>query len=179
MNRSILCIIFFVTVSSSFADGQKLVSYNEIHGETVSLSNPVPVFEFRLKWAYTLLQEEIQKIDESEIRPHALGKEVAARFYLFENSYCIRSQPVPGSFSEKVTYKKPAIYQSVKKIDRYYRKNVRENQMPLEIARDRMLHILEVAILLLQDDTGEFEKELVRASNAEKMAELFMNVKMI
>jgi len=179
MSRKIFIVFYTFLILQPFVVGQQLASNQSIQAEGIGKPLTTPLFEFHLKWAYAQLQEELGKVDTSEVRSHYLGREVAVRMHVFEKEYAIRTEQAPGSFSEKVVYRKPVIYHSINKMDRYYRNLVKKNNFPPDIASNEMCKFIELAILLLNENTGGLEKELLRAENPAMIVEIFRRVVII
>jgi len=176
MSRKDFIIFYTFLILHASVAGQQLASNQSIQAEGIGKPLSTPLFEFRLKYAYAQLQEDLGKVDVSEVRNHFLGREVAIRMHVFEKEYAIRTEPAPGSFSEKIVYRKPVIYHSIYKMDRYYRNLVKKNNILPEVASAEMSKFIELAILLLNEDTEGLEKELLRAENSAIIVEIFKRV---
>lgn len=173
-------IIFYTfVVFHATAAGQQLASIQGVQAEGINRPLTTPLFEYHLKWAYIQLQDELGRVVESEVRNHYLGREVAVRMHIFEKEYAIRTEQVPGSFSEKIVYRKPVIYHSIYKMNRYYRSLVKRKNIQPEIASNDMSKFIELAILLLNEHTKDLEKELLRAENPSMIVEVFRRIVII
>ena len=161
------------------AMAQTLAIHQDTDNKAIIEVSPDQVYEFHIKEAFTTIHEKLGEIDTSSVRNHFLGKEVAVRMHLLDNTYIIRSAPAPGSFSEKVKYRKPVIYNSVFKIERYYRSQVRHKSISVDIAKENMIRIIELSIALVYEDTGKFEKELARAEGVNEILEVYGKIKPI
>jgi hypothetical protein len=111
---------------------------------------------------------DLQVTDE-----HFLGKRIAQKERLFNEAYTVKTPISPGSPTMKVSIRKPVIYTSVKKIERQLRKEIREHTITLENAVDSYSKVLDIAINIVSDETGEFEKEIENTGTPESLMELF------
>lgn len=122
------------------------------------------------------IDKKIESIDISIVKNHKLGDEVAKRLHLIENSYTYYSKS-PGAISSKKIIQKPIIYNSIYKIEKYYRRKVRKASLERGKAIDELSQYLESTLLLLYKDTQEFEEELNRTDSEENMIAVFERVK--
>jgi len=122
------------------------------------------------------LDKDINEVDLSMIKKHSLGEIVAKRLHLLEESYTYYTE-IPGAFSDKRVIQKPIIYNSIYKIDKYYRKKVRKELQGKQKAAAELCHHIDIALTLLYKDTKKFERELENADKVENMIDVFNRVK--
>ncbi len=104
---------------------------------------------------------------------HFLGEHIAQKVQIFNEAYTVKTPISPGSPTMKVSIRKPVIYTSVKKIERQLRKEIREHTITMENAVDSYSKVLDIAINIVSDETGEFEKEIENTGTPESLIELF------
>ncbi len=122
------------------------------------------------------IAEEIKNVDKAMIRSHFLGTEIARRIYLFENQYSHQSKAAPGAFSGRRVIHKPVIYNSIYQIEKHFKKQVRKENIDTENASYELSRYIELALLLLHEDTKEFEKALKKAESTNDLMNVFSQV---
>jgi hypothetical protein len=135
-------------------------------------------FEFYADHEIEFIQEQLQKIDLSLVRGHKLGEDVAIYLYLMDQEYTFITEAAPGSFSGRLVVQKPAIYNSIYRIDKYYRKLIRKGLATEEQGREGLKKTVEMALILLNRDTEEFETALDEAKTDEELLFLFGRIKL-
>lgn len=122
------------------------------------------------------IEKDIKAIDPSNIRNHTFGEDIAKRLFLFEKNYVYYSDPAPGAFSGKKVIQKPVIYNSIYKIEKHLRKQVRKGNIDKQTARVELSNLLEVAIILLHEDTEMLEEELRKTRPEEGIMAVFNRI---
>jgi hypothetical protein len=122
------------------------------------------------------LSTDIKKVDVSLIRNHPLGESVAKRLFLFENSYTYESEPAPGSFSGRKIVQKPVIYNSIYKIEKHFKKQIRKNNLNKRNAASELSRYLEIALILLHEETTQLENELNESESTARDMEILNTV---
>lgn len=135
-------------------------------------------FEFYADHEFEFIREQLNDIDVSLVRSHKLGEDVAVYFHLIDQEYTYITEAAPGSFSGRLVVKKPAIYNAVYRIDKYYRKQIRKGLANEEQGINGLKRYIEIALILLYRDTGEFEAELDEAKTDEELLTLFRSIKL-
>jgi hypothetical protein len=135
-------------------------------------------FEFYADHEYDYIREQLDDIDLSLVRSHKLGEEVALYLHLLDQEYTYITEAAPGSFSGRLVVKKPAIYNSVYRIDKYYRKQIRKGLLTDLQGKTGLIKSVEIALILLNRETGEFEAELDEAKKDEELLTLFRRIKL-
>jgi rRNA maturation protein Nop10 len=109
---------------------------------------------------------------------HYLGNEIARKYAVFNDLYTYTISAEVLNTGKQTVISKPAIYNSVKKLNRYYRKMIRKNEISEEEARTRYNHVLDVAISVFTQSTEALENELRQARKHDEIAEVFQRVKL-
>jgi hypothetical protein len=166
------------------------ISHSQVFAlKNLSLSEEITSLDHRdAEEPYTLrttsydfgsLEDELEAINSSNVRRHRMDMEVAKRLHLFEETYVYYSEAAPGAFSDKKVIRKPVIYKSIGKIDKYFRKQVRTGEITNGEASDELSAILDTAIILFYYDTDEFDQLLKGASSVEEEVRIFRKVKLV
>ena len=109
-------------------------------------------WEFLLSVKDDFSAEEYQHAEKS-----SFGKELGCLLNLYESSSVKKEQVVEGDPTIRTMIRKPAVYNSVKNIEKYYKKRVKDNSFS-EADRAQFEHVIKVAISSLDtEETEEFE----------------------
>lgn len=142
---------------------------------TGSSSGKDSELSFSVNFARKEMKKELEDINTALIRRHRLGEEIAKRLHLFEKLYTHESKS-PGAFSSRQIIEKPVIYNSINKIEKYFKKQVRKDQIAKTNAAGDFKSILEKALLLYYEDTKELESILSNRESIEKQITVFNNI---
>jgi hypothetical protein len=121
------------------------------------------------------IKKDIQSLNASMFKAHMLGTPVAKRLHLLEESYT-HYYKAPGAISSRKVVQKPAIYNSIYEMEKYFRKKVRKALQDKEMASEKMSHFLEIALILLYKDTEEFEQSLKNCESEQALIGTFGKV---
>jgi hypothetical protein len=134
----------------------------------VSSSKP-SVFEYDI---YS--KPELNKdIDPQLIGSHFLGKEIARKMYLLDKTYTYEDKVAPGNPATTTSIRKPLIYNSVKKIEAYFRKSIRKRQVSEEVATEQFNKVVDVALNIFFQNTDALENQLKTTDKTSDLLELF------
>ena len=174
--------VFLVTMMIAFAgiaNAQTLSYVPEMDSEIKgSAKNEKEYYEFYADHEFTFIEEQLDAIDPSLVRRHRLGEDVALYFHLMEQEYTYLREPAPGSFSGRLVVKKPAIYNSIYRMDKYFRKLIRRGLATEEQSINSLKESVEIALIILHKDTGEFELALEEAESDEELLTLFSRIQL-
>jgi hypothetical protein len=109
-------------------------------------------------------------------KKHFLGEELGKKDAVFHDLY---SYTVTGQITntgQQVVIEKPLIYLSVKKTNRYYRKLLKKKQITEDEAKEKVDHLLDVAISIFTQNTTAFENELRQTKEMDEIAGIFERV---
>jgi hypothetical protein len=124
------------------------------------------------------ITKELSSLKESDFRKHSLGNEIAKRMHLLDITYSFESEVAPGSFTTKRTIRKPVVYYGIYKIEKYYRKKVKNSEISEGPAVKELAGYIEQAIILFELNTDEFELALKESEEVEEIIETFQRVKL-
>ncbi|MEP2772871.1 MAG: hypothetical protein ABJH05_12030 [Fulvivirga sp.] len=108
---------------------------------------------------------------------HHLGDDVQKKFDRFLQLYVGYESSGGAYATEKKVIAKKDIYNSVQKLDKYFKKTVRKDEVELEDARKRMSHVLEVANAIRFYDTTQFELLVSTAKSIEQIEKYYKSIK--
>jgi hypothetical protein len=123
----------------------------------------------------SLTEQQISEISSELIESHEFGDMVSKKFYVFDSKYTYEMPSVPGNPQSKTVVRKPVVYESVYKIEKYLKKSFKKGEISLENATTIMNKVLDVANCVLTVDTSNFEKEIEERKNPQTLTQLFMN----
>lgn len=137
------------------------------------------MFENKYTWEFL---SAIPSIDENIIKKsgkHDLGQRVACLKNLMENHYITKEDVIPGDPMMRTIVLKPNVYYTVRKIEKYLKREVKNGDIRLEEASSQMEHILEVALSVIDNKEESFEIALNKnKKNMENLITLFQQVKL-
>jgi len=118
----------------------------------------------------------INQIDPSDAGTHIFGEYMAKKQYLFKKMYSYTESIAPGSSATKMIYRKPDIYFSVKKIEKYLKEELKKENLTAEDAKKDYNKVLDVALNILEEDTESFERRINTAKgNASNLLRIFVS----
>jgi rRNA maturation protein Nop10 len=109
---------------------------------------------------------------------HYLGEEIARKYAIFNDLYTYTVSAEVTNTGRQTMISKPAIYNSVKKLNRYYRRLIRKNEISEEEARIKVNHVLDIAISVYTQSTDALENALRQVRKHDEIAEVFERVKL-
>ncbi len=164
--RSIVMFILFVSLA------YHIFSQEQENCEKVKDSTENTVFCYR----YCVSEESLSTINTSELSDHFLGVGIARKFYLLKDTYTYTEHPSPTSPGEKTIIIKPSIYNSLLKLNRYYKKQLKHGEISAEEASEKLNHYLDIALSVFIEDTDSFEDKLRKAKGPDEISNVFSMV---
>jgi hypothetical protein len=164
-----LTLIVLITYESCVA--QDLLTL-KTENSNVIIENPVkmgPAFEFK---AYPK-DSYLNSISKEMSGEHLLGDLIAKKIYLLNKFYTSEEFLFPGNPATKTVIKKPVIYEAVKRIERDLKKSVKKRETSVSEASSILNTVLDVALNIQTEDTGDFEKAIMSADNTRSKIDLF------
>lgn len=173
MKLILLLLILYVFPTANNASSQNALVLNspEETRKTTTNTTKLMVFEFRT----SLTDKQISEISAEMTDNHELGEMVSKKFYLLDSKYTYEMPLIPGNPQSKTVVRKPVVYESVYKIEKYLKKSVKKGEISVENATVIMNKVLDVANCILTVDTIDFEKEIDKRKNPQELTQLFMN----
>ncbi len=107
---------------------------------------------------------------------HPLGEEIQKKYDQFLKLY-VKYETTSGAYAteQKVIFKKE-IYNSVNKLDRYYKKAIRKNDIPLDSMINDYSHVLDVANQIRFYNTQNFELLVGTAKSEEQIIKYYKSI---
>ena len=172
MKKIVILIIVLLGALTSQADerpGNKKhesVSENPVAGETKA----------SFKFVASSELESVKGITQTQAGNHFLGTAIAKKMYLYNTRYSYKEPVAPGNSATKTIFRKPEIYTSIKKIERYLKKCTKEGSMQTDEAGQQYETVLNVALNILDINTSTFEDRLKAAGNdAPELLEIYLH----
>lgn len=113
-------------------------------------------------------------IDPQSIGSHFLGDEIARKMYLLDKTYTYETHIAPGNPATTTVTRKPAIYNSVKKIEAYLKKSVRRKEITEEAAMQEFNKVVDVALNIFFQDTNTLEQQIKETDKAPDLLDLYI-----
>jgi len=107
---------------------------------------------------------------------HYLGDDIAQKMYRVKETYTYIEAGTPSSPGDKTQVKKPVIYYSIKKLNTYYKKQLKKGELDKTEAYNRMARYLDVVYSIYNEDTTMLEDELRSAKKAPDIDKVFARV---
>lgn len=151
----------------------KAVTATDASGADAADSKPAAEFVFHtygdIPVAKTAFEEE-----------HYLGGKVSEKWNTFIANYTNEYSVSVGLSSSGYEFVKPAVYNAVKRANKYVKKALKKNQMSRAEAVSKMSHVLDCAnVICFESDTKKFEEAAKDAKTGEAVLELFGKVKLV
>jgi len=167
-----LFVLFVLPLANKASSQNAFVSnFPEETSKVSAASAKLSIYEFRS----SLTEQQISEISSELVENHDLGEMISKKFYLLDSKYTYEMPTVPGNPQSKTVVRKPLIYESVYKIDKYLKKSVKKGEVSVENASAIMNKVLDVANCILTVDTSAFEKEIGKRKDAQALSLLYMN----
>ncbi|MBN1598815.1 MAG: hypothetical protein JW894_11015 [Bacteroidales bacterium] len=119
---------------------------------------------------------DISSVDRTYLKDHPLGKDISARLELLKNVYTYIEPASAVSPSDKTVVMKPVIYNSVVKLNRYYKKKSKNGLIDTEKDKNEFETIINKALILYSEDTENLERDLRKAKEPEEILEVYSRV---
>lgn len=103
---------------------------------------------------------------------HFFGNEIGIKLEKLRKEYTWTEFSVVKQM-DVLNIDKPAIYNAVKKLERYYKKGVKKGLIDLEVAQKELSQILDIAINIRHQATSDFENFLNDMDTEEQLVSLF------
>ena len=108
---------------------------------------------------------------------HYFGDDIAQKYSKFMSYYISYEEQKAAYATEKMVIAKQPIYNAVKDLDKYFKKEAKKNKIPIEEAKERFEKVLDTAIKIRFYRTTEFEALLNTAESDEEREEIFNKVR--
>ncbi|TRX47152.1 hypothetical protein FNH22_30500 [Fulvivirga sp. M361] len=104
---------------------------------------------------------------------HYLGQEFTKKFYAVKEQYVYTPEgtattPYPASVTEK-----PSIYNSLKKLDKYYKKQLKKGHANEQEVKENLSKVLAVGYSIRYENTTTLEKMLWKTKDITEIEKIF------
>ena len=149
---------------------------NKTHATTSApASTPTPAKN--PQFVFTNYGIDLNHADLKEYPEHILGDRIARKLYATQKVYVRRHTATVGFTDNTMEIYKPVIYNSVMKLDNYFKKAVRRQQIDEQTATTELSQCLDAAfIAYYEEETGELEKALKKAKSPEEILTVFNSI---
>jgi len=119
---------------------------------------------------------DISLVASVDIREHPLGEEVAKKMELLKTRYTYIEPAGPTSPVDKTIVIKPAIYNSIVKLNRFYKSELKDEHLAFADAQKEMLKCLDIALMVYSENTEEFEQLLRKVKEPDEIVDVYNKV---
>ncbi|MCE7996016.1 MAG: hypothetical protein HEP71_28815 [Roseivirga sp.] len=118
--------------------------------------------------------DEIEEVEvPSYEKKHYLGAEFTKMFFALKEQYVYIPEQTSINRDPSPTTEKPAIYNSVKKLDRHYKKMLKKGKMSKEEVTERLSRVVSVVYSIRHENTAVLEKMLWGVKDVEELESIF------
>ncbi|MFW5759790.1 MAG: hypothetical protein ACOCXH_02280 [Cyclobacteriaceae bacterium] len=130
------------------------------------------------KFVFYKQLDNVNEVDviEQFVSRNYLGDQIAKKFYVLQELYTYEEPGTATSPGTKTIVEKPAIYYSLKKLNKHYKKMVIKEQITEEEAVEEFEHFLNIGISIVYQSTEEFEEFLNSHRKPEEIIVAFSSV---
>ena len=108
---------------------------------------------------------------------HYLGSDITGKWNTFIQNYTHEYDVTIGFTDSSVEILKPSIYKAVNKVNKYYKKALKKEEVSREVATSNMAHILDCAnVMCFDDNSKSFEEAVKSADEPKEIIALFNQV---
>lgn len=123
-------------------------------------------------------EQVLSSVNLQSYPSHLFGDEIALKFAVFEDTYTYIVPGDPSSPMHKTSVQKPLIFNSVKKINTYLKKQVKKKMIDQQQATTNLNHVLNVALSVFAQPSKALEEELKKAKTPEELLAVFNRVEL-
>lgn len=91
---------------------------------------------------------------------HYLGDDIAIKMYVLKDAYTYIEKGTPMSPADKTIVVKPVIYYSLKKLNNYYKKLLKKDQIEDSLAYEKLNNYILIGLSVRHQETDKLEEEL-------------------
>lgn len=118
--------------------------------------------DMQASFTFRYIEQELKELETSPelVDDHYLGFDIAKKMQLLRETYTYEEPPTATNPAPRTVVEKPAIYYSVKKIDKHFKKALRKDEITEDEARKQLDNILNIALNIRYQETGKLEEIL-------------------
>lgn len=177
--KTIIFLLLVLTMGMQVVAQDMYASLGKADGRAnVEAENKVAV-EKTYRWEFWFALENTAAKECTKSTGELYGKEVGSLLDLMDGVFIGKERVDAGDPSLRTTIRKPAVYNAVKNIEKYYRQKCRQNSY-MVADREAFAYVVKVALASVDtNDTLEFEKVLQdNRKNTEEQIACFCDVKL-
>lgn len=169
-------IMMCVAVSAGAQD--LAMNYNRVAGDNTAVASATESTAAATFVFHTYGDIPVAKTTFSE--EHYLGGDVTEKWNTFLANYTHEYTVSVGLSNSGYEFVKPAIYNAVRRANKYVKKAIKNNAMTKAEAVKTMSHILDCAnVICFDNDTKDFEDAAKQAKTGEDVVRLFDKVALV
>ncbi len=112
-------------------------------------------------------------LDQSYSYNHFMGERIGKKLALLSDSYTWKEEATATTPVAMTIVEKPLIYNNVKKLERFYKKGIRKDEITLEEAAVAFEKILDIALLVRYQETSALEEDLKQIKEETELVAIF------
>lgn len=169
-------LIFALTIFSLCAAAQEL-AMNISEKKQPSQLEKAGERSSEAEFVFTNYGVDLEHKDLVDYPEHLLGDQVARKMFAVRKLYVRRQSSSIGYTNNTVEIAKPVIYNAVLKLESYFKKSVRKDEMDATEAAARFAAFLDIAsVVYYEDDTTALENAVKQAKEPGALTALFDKV---
>ncbi|MDR1456289.1 MAG: hypothetical protein LBJ01_11600 [Tannerella sp.] len=178
VNTLLLSLIFAINMQSqtlAYAESNAIPTCTNPDGGKKSENNKTETVRFTYE-VYGEIPVKETVFEET----HYLGSEITDKWNTFRISYTQEYEISVGLSSSVVEIRKPAVYNSVIKVDKYLKKAIRKNEISEEDVRKRFAHMLDCAnVICTENNTTDLERVVAAIKEPMAILEFFDKIVLV
>lgn len=115
-------------------------------------------------------------IDPNYISKHYLGEDIAIKMHLLKETYTYIERGDIINPVDKTIINKPVIFYSMKKLNNYYKKQLKKGNITREEAKEKLDHYLNICLSIYLQQTDGFEEALQSSKSEDEIDGVFSRV---
>lgn len=141
-----------------------------------TISTPLLLAQERLtSYQFDYIAEKLstESLDASYSYDHFMGEQIGKKLALLSASYTWKAEATATSPVAITNIEKPLIYNNVKKLERFYKKGIRKDEISFEEASATFERILDISLLIRFQSTSALEEDLKTVKEENELVAIF------
>lgn len=130
------------------------------------------------KFVFDTYVQPINIENITEYNSHELGIVIAKKMQVIQNTFLVRFETKIGLSSSDIEVQKSELLESIEKLDKYYRKAVKKDNMDKDFAVTKLSGYMDLAYCLFYENSDEFESALSKAKKVEDVIALYNRIEL-
>ncbi|MFC2125312.1 hypothetical protein ACFLU5_10905 [Bacteroidota bacterium] len=115
-------------------------------------------------------------INPNFISKHYLGEDIAVKMHLLKETYTYIERGDDLNPVDKTVVNKPTIFYSMKKLNNYYKKQIKKGTISKEDAKEKLDLYLDICLSIYLQSTDNFEEALRTSKGNDEIVGVFSRV---